>query len=106
MRNLGKGRYQTTVVGEEFIILVGGGNIKHGQSAVKNSSKVAFTRSIDLANVIWDNFGVDTYYNDPETFTAENILKLSPDTLLAVVTSAAAMKKNKSKGFPSKKIVK
>lgn len=39
---------------------------------------------------------------DPETFKAENILKLSPDTLVAVCTSAAAMKKNVPKGFLTK----
>ncbi|KAL8922318.1 MAG: hypothetical protein Q9208_005288 [Pyrenodesmia sp. 3 TL-2023] len=37
--------------------------------------------------------------NDPEAFKAENILKLSPELLVAVVTSAAGMKKNMPKGF-------
>ncbi|KAL8882293.1 MAG: hypothetical protein Q9192_007608, partial [Flavoplaca navasiana] len=59
MRNLDKGLYQTTVVGEELINLFGAGNINAGQPAVKNRTTVNFSGDIDLANVIRDNFGVD-----------------------------------------------
>ena len=59
MRNLDKGLYQTTVVGEELINLFGVGNINTGQPAIKNRTTVKFSGDIDLASVIRDNFGVD-----------------------------------------------
>ncbi|KAL8881225.1 MAG: hypothetical protein Q9198_001530 [Flavoplaca austrocitrina] len=59
MRNLDKGLYQTTVVGEELINLFGAGNINKDQPAVKNKTTVSFSGDIDLASVIRDNFGVD-----------------------------------------------
>ncbi|KAL8691175.1 MAG: hypothetical protein Q9224_004235 [Gallowayella concinna] len=42
---------------------------------------------------------------DPEGFKTENVLKLSPETLVAVCTSAAAMKKNIPKGFQFTKFI-
>ncbi|KAL8851248.1 MAG: hypothetical protein Q9198_011079 [Flavoplaca austrocitrina] len=59
MRNLDKGLYQTTMVGEELINLFDAGNINKDQPAAKNKTTVTFSRDIDLAGVIRDNFGVD-----------------------------------------------
>ncbi|KAL8992389.1 MAG: hypothetical protein Q9169_007139 [Polycauliona sp. 2 TL-2023] len=104
MRNLEKGLYQTAEAGNEVIILWGAGNINSAKAAIPKSSKVSFDGAIDLAKVISDNFGVDVCY--PESFTAKNVLKLSPDTLVAVCSSAAAMKGNIPKGFSFTKFVK
>lgn len=59
MRNVDKGLYQTTVVGEELINIAGAENINKWQPAVANRTSVGFSRDIDLAAVIRDNFGVD-----------------------------------------------
>ncbi|KAL8782465.1 MAG: hypothetical protein Q9213_005359 [Squamulea squamosa] len=148
MRNLDMGLYQTKVPGVELINLFGAGNVNPGKAAIANRTNVAFSRDIDLANVIRDNFGVDicwtpytydvwvfdmiqniralslsfmptagplasiaftifmTAMTDPDAFKVENILKLSPDTLAAVCTSAAAMKKSIPKGFAFTKFIK
>ena len=44
-----------------------------------------------------------TAITDPDSFKAENILKLSPEVLVAVVSSARAVKGNIPKGFSFKK---
>ncbi|MCJ1227484.1 hypothetical protein MMC12_004140 [Toensbergia leucococca] len=62
MRNMDKGLYQTTVKGEELINLWGAENINKGRvkyGAPSNSTTIEFSRLIDLATVLLDNFGVD-----------------------------------------------
>lgn len=58
MRNMDKGLYQTTVPGEELINMLDSKNINEG-GYVESKKIVYFSRDIDLARVISDNFGVD-----------------------------------------------